>query len=78
MAKKAAKTKRRKPAPRAKLALAQSSHPSPIYKHVPGGGLVRCIWNDSPTTNMIAGPLMRPMCQTGREYIRQASGGSAY
>ena len=47
MAKKAAKTKRRKPAPRAKLALAQSSHPSPIYKHVPGGGLVRCIWNDA-------------------------------
>ena len=21
------------------------SHPSPIYKHVPGGGIVKCVWN---------------------------------
>ena len=44
MAKKA-KRKQRKAAPRA--ALARPSHPSPIYKHVPGGGLVRCVWNPS-------------------------------
>jgi hypothetical protein len=25
----------------------QPSHPSPIYKHVPGGGLERCVWNQS-------------------------------
>jgi hypothetical protein len=21
------------------------NHPSPIYKHVPGGGIVKCVWN---------------------------------
>lgn len=20
-------------------------HPSPIYRHVPGGGIVKCVWN---------------------------------
>jgi hypothetical protein len=39
-----AKAKGRK-GKRAGLAAAVSSHPSPIYKHVPGGGLERCIWN---------------------------------
>jgi len=40
-----------KKAPRRKAKVArnaamQTSHPSPIYKHVPGGGLERCIWNE--------------------------------
>ncbi|HZR63201.1 MAG TPA: hypothetical protein VFA80_19825 [Xanthobacteraceae bacterium] len=25
--------------------MADAAHPSPIYKHVPGGGLVKCVWN---------------------------------
>jgi hypothetical protein len=30
-----------------KPASAATAHPSPIYKHVPGGGLVKCVWNDA-------------------------------